>query len=212
MRGPRVIAFALLLALSPAAPADSTHRDAVLRLMSISTALREEARAAHEEGMLGIDLRSPMAAECTEFFQDMLSMRRVEVVSTGSGKWRSVDAGAPVPNLDPEFRQWQDDKGRHVDGYLVVRWRAQRELLLRVRRTCIDDSVKCAKPAFETLDVHDSSGPRAACSVRRVASREGQDWRGKLMPMLLDLPGVKRGPPQVFPVDPLRKPAHEPLR
>jgi hypothetical protein len=210
----QAIAFAgaIVVALPVGASPAQDHRDAVLRLVSISTVLREEARAVHEEGMLGIDLHSPMAAECADFFQDVLSMRRVEVVSTGSGKWRSVAAGAALPNLDPEFRQWQDDKGRHLDGYLVVRWRAQRELLLRVRRTCSDDSVKCAKPAFEKLDVHDSSESRAACSVRRVASRDGQGWQGKLMPMLLDLPGVKRGPPQVFPVDPLRLPAHEPLR
>jgi len=169
MPGPRFIAFALLLALSPAAPADSTHRDAVLRLMSISTALREEARAAQDEGMLAMDLRSRMPApECAELLQDLVSMRNVQAVGA-------------------------------ADGDLQVKWHGKRELVLRAR----------PRPAF-ALEVHDKAGP--ACAVTSVAAREHGGWQGKLTPMLLDLPGVKRGPPRVFPVDPLRKPAHEALR
>lgn len=171
MPGARVIAFWLLFALSPAAPADSTHRDAVLRLMSISTALREEARAAQEEGMLAIDLRSRMPApECAQFFQDVVSMRNVQAVSADAGD-------------------------------LVVRWHGKRELRLRMRRA----------PALE-LEVHDKAGPAAACSVLSLRAREKGGWQGKLTPMLLDLPGVKRGPPRVFPVDPVRSPAREPLK
>lgn len=104
MRGLRVIGFALLLALSPAAPADSTHRDAVLRLMSISTALREEARAAQAERMLAMDLGSRMPApECAELLQDLVSMRNVQAVSA-------------------------------AEGELQVKWHGKRELLLRARR------------------------------------------------------------------------------
>jgi len=100
MRGPGVIAFALLLALSPAATADP-HRDAVLRLVSISSALREEARAAQAEGMLAMDLGSRMAApECAELLQDLVSMRNVQAVGA-------------------------------ADGDLQVKWRGKRELLLR---------------------------------------------------------------------------------
>ena len=170
MRGRLLVAFALALAgaFPAAAQNAAAHRDAVLRLMSISTALREEARAAQDEGMLAMDLRSRMAApECAELLQDLVSMRNVQAVGA-------------------------------ADGDLQVKWHGKRELVLRAR----------PGPAF-ALEVHDKAGP--ACAVTSVAAREHGGWQGKLTPMLLDLPGVKRGPPQVFPVDPLRKLAAQPL-
>jgi hypothetical protein len=76
-------------------------------------------------------------------------------------------------------------------GDVRVRWHGKRELLLRVRRGA----------AF-ALEAHDDAGP--ACTVTRGP--------GKLTPVLLDLPGMKKGPPQVFVVDPLRSPSREPLK
>lgn len=157
---------ALLLCLPLAAAADG-HRQAVLQLVSIGSALREEAAAVQHKGMLGIDVQSRMAApECAEFFQDVVSMRNLQAVSANGGD-------------------------------LVLRWRGKRELLLRVKR----DPVLA-------LEVHDSSGPRPACSVRSVAAG---DWKGKLTPLLLDVPGMTQKP-QVFPVDPLRSPSRETLK
>jgi hypothetical protein len=161
-------AVALALALAFPAAADS-HREAVLRLVAMSTALRDEARALSEKGMLGIDVQSRMAApECAELFQDLASMRNVQAVSA-------------------------------VAGDLLIKWHGKRELVLHMQRD----------PGFE-LEVRDAAGQ--ACAVTRVEARETGGWQGKLTPMLLDIPGMKQGPAQVFVVDPARSPAREALK
>jgi hypothetical protein len=162
-------ACALVAAWQPVAFAADNHREAVLRLVSLGAALREQARAVEEKGMLGIDVQSRMAApECAELLQDLVSTRNLQAVSAG-------------------------------DGELVVKWHGKRELVLRAR----------GEPAF-ALEVHDKAGP--ACAVMSVRTRGHGAWQGKLTPMLLDVPGTKQGPAQVFVVDPLRAPAREPLR
>jgi hypothetical protein len=162
----RAAAIGALLCLPLPAAADG-HRQAVLQLVSIGAALREEARSVQHKGMLGIDVQSRMAApECAEFFQDVASMRNLQAV-------------------------------RADGGDLVLRWHGKRELLLRMQRD----------PAL-ALEVHDSSGPRPACSVRSVGAG---DWKGKLTPLLLEFPGMTQKP-QVFPVDPLRSPSRAALK
>jgi hypothetical protein len=158
----------LTLALAFPAAADS-HREAVLRLVAMSAALRDEARALSEKGMLGIDVQSRMAApECAELFQDLVSLRNLQALGTEGGG-------------------------------LAVRWHGKRELVLRMQRG----------PGFE-LAAHDKAGQ--ACAVTRVEAREAGGWQGKLTPMLLDIPGMKQGPAQVFVVDPARSPAREALK
>ena len=156
MPGLHAIAFALgLLLVLPAAAQD--HRQAVLRLVSIASALRDEARPRGEKVLLGIDIQSRMPVpECAELLQDVVSMRNVQAVSAGAGD-------------------------------LVVRWRGKRELVLRLQRS----------PAFE-LEVHDKAGP--VCSVSSARARGEGGWQGKLTPLLLEFPGMKQGPSQVFPV------------
>ena len=152
-------AIALAVGITFPAAADG-HREAVIRLVSMSAALRSEVHATREKGMLGIDVQSRMVApECAELLQDLVSMRNLQALGV---------------------------QARDV----LVRWHGKRELLLRV-----------GSGAAFTLEVHDGAGP--ACTVTR-----GQ---GKLTPILLDLPGMKQGPPQVFVVDPVRSPSREPL-
>ena len=155
-------AAAIALAVGVAFPAAADgHREAVLRLVSISSALRDQARSHQDNGMLGLDVQARMAAfECAELLQDVVSMRNVQALRAAAS------------------------------GDLAVKWHGKRELLLRMQRG----------PVFG-LEVHDSAG--AACTVTR-----GQD---KLTPVLLDLPGMKQGPPQIFAVDPVRSPSREPL-
>lgn len=156
----------VLLALGPPALSES-HREAVLRLVSIGSAIR--ADALQTKGMLGMDPRSRMAPiECAQLFQDIVSMHNLQALSGGSDE-------------------------------VVVRWHGERELRVQIRRA----------PALE-LEVHDSAGP--ACTVTSVAGRDPEGWRGKLTPVLLDFPGLPKGPPRVFPVDPVRSPDREPLK
>ena len=157
----------VLLAVPMLGLADS-HREAVLRLVSLSSAIRAEALQA--KGMLGMDMGSRMAApECGQFFQDVVSMRNLRAVRAEAG------------------------------DVLVVRWRGERELRVRLRRA----------PALD-LEVHDSAG--RACAVTSIGGRDAEDWRGKLTPVLLDFPGLPKGPAQVFAVDPVRSPDREPLK
>lgn len=82
-------------------------------------------------------------------------------------------------------------------GELALRWHGKRDLMLRMQRD-----------PMLALEVHDSSGPRPACSVRSVGVG---DWKGKLTPLLLEFPGMTQKP-QVFPVDPLRSPSRAALK
>jgi hypothetical protein len=160
-------ACALLAALPPVGFAADNHREAVLRLVSLGAALREQARAVEEKGMLGIDVQSRMAApECAELLQDLVSTRNLQAVSA-------------------------------ADGELVVKWHGKRELVLRAQGS-----------PFE-LEVRDKAG--LACTVTTIAARDRGAWQGKLTPMLLEFPAMKRGPAQVFRVDPLRSPPRESL-
>lgn len=166
MAAARALGLAMLLALGPLALADS-HREAVLRLVSIGSAIRAEA--LQTKGMLGMDTDSRMTPiECAQLFQDIVSMSNLQALSARSDE-------------------------------VVVRWHGQRELRVQIRRA----------PALE-LEVHDSAGP--ACTVTSVAGRDSEGWRGKLTPVLLDFPGLPKGPAQAFPVDPVRSPDGELLK
>ena len=160
------VAFVLLAV--PMLGLAESHREAVLRLVSISSAIRSEA--LQSKGMLGMDMGSRMAPlECAQLFQDIVSMRHLQAL-----------------RAEP-------------DDVLVVRWRGERELTVRARRA----------PAL-ALEVHDSAGP--ACAVTSVAGRDAERWQRKLAPVLLDFPGLPKGPAQVFRVDPVRSPDREPLK
>ena len=180
-----LMTFAALLGLPPAAlPADS-HRQAVLRLVAASGAIADEVRALRDEGHYAIDAGSGMpAGECGQFFQDLVSLKNMEVVD----------------RLDPAFREWREDGRRRAEGYVVLRWRGKQELRLRVQ------------PAgSHQLEAQEAAGPRLLCSVRAVAAAEWREWSGKLLPLLIDLPGEKSGKPRVFPVAVERAPPGQPL-
>jgi hypothetical protein len=103
MPGRLALAVALLLGLPAEAAADA-HREAILRLVSISSALRQEARALQDRGMLGMEVQSRMPApECAELLQDVLSLRNLQAVA------------AP-------------------GGAVSVRWHGKRDLQLRLER------------------------------------------------------------------------------
>ena len=179
-----LMTFAALLGLPPAAlPADS-HRQAVLRLVAASGAIADEVRALRDEGHYAIDAGSGMpAGECGQFFQDLVSLKNMEVVD----------------RLDPAFREWREDGRRRAEGYVVLRWRGKQELRLRVQTM-----------GSHHVELPDAAG-QVLCSVRTVAAAEWRDWTGKLSPLLIDLPGTKGGKPAVFPVAVDRAPPGQPL-
>ena len=183
----KVLLLVVLMTLlgSPAALSADSHRQAVLRLVAVSGAIAEEVRALQDKGQLAIEAGSRMpAGECGQFFQDLVSLKNLEVVG----------------GIDPTFREWREDGRRRVAGYVVLRWRGKQELRLRVRTT-----------GSHQLELPDAAGPQVLCSVRTVAAAEWRDWSGKLSPLLIDLPGAKGGKPAVFPVAVDRAPPGEPL-
>lgn len=177
----KAIVAAALLILSHAALAD-VHRQAVLRLAAVSAAIADEARALPDKGLFAVERGSRMpASQCGDFFQDLVLLRNVEVVG----------------RLDPAFREWRDDGGRHVRGYVVVRWRGTQELRVRVQA-----------PGVHHVE---TAGADPLCSVRAVRDAGPGEWTAKLAPMLIDLPGETRRPPQAFPVDVERGPSAQVL-
>lgn len=160
------------------APAQDSHRQAVLRLAAVSAAIADEARALPDKGMFAVERGSRMpAAECGDFFQDLVLLRNVEVAG----------------RLDPAFEEWRDGERRHVRGYVVVRWRGRQELRVRVQA-----------PGVHHVE---TAAAEPLCSVRAVRGAEPGEWTAKLAPMLIDLPGETRKPPRVFPVDVERAPS-----
>ena len=174
-----------LLGLPPAALSADSHRQAVLRLVAVSGAIAEEVRALQDKGHFAIETGSRMpAGECSQFFQDLVSLKNLEVVD----------------RVDPAFREWREDGRAQVAGYVVLRWRGKQELRLRVQTM-----------GSHQVELPDAAGPQVLCSVRTVAAAEWRDWTGKLSPLLIDLPGTKGGKPAVFPVAVERAPPGQPL-
>ena len=107
-----------LLGLPPAALSADSHRQAVLRLVAVSGAIAEEVRALQDKGHFAIEAGSRMpAGECGQLFQDLVSLKNLEVVD----------------RIDPAFREWREDGRRQVAGTIVLRWRGKQELRLRVQ-------------------------------------------------------------------------------
>jgi hypothetical protein len=179
-----LVALVPLLGLPPAALSADSHRQAVLRLVAVSGAIAEEVRALQDKGHFAIEAGSRMpAGECGQFFQDLVSLKNLEVVD----------------RVDPAFREWREDGRAQVAGYVVLRWRGKQELRLRVQTM-----------GSHQVELPDAAG-QVLCSVRTVAAAEWRDWAGKLSPMLIDLPGAKGGKPAVFPVAVDRAPPGQPL-
>ena len=181
----REIGLALLLVLPLGAAAADAHRQAVLRLVAVSGAIADEVRAMRDEGHYAVDAGSRMpAGECGQFFQDLVSLKNMEVID----------------RIDPAFREWREDGRRRAEGYVVLRWRGRQELRLRVQPT-----------GPHQLEAQEAAGPQVLCSVRAIAAAEWREWSGKLSPLLIDLPGEKSGKPRVFPVAVDRAPPGQPL-
>lgn len=172
----RAAGISLLLCFPSAVLSADSHREAVLRLVAASAAIAEGVRRLPDGHVLAVLQGSRMAApECTQFLQDIVSLKNVEVITSERPAW------TPRPDAT----------------HVAVRWRGKRELLLEV--------------TFKQFEVRDASAAAAACSVSSVNAREWGEWHGKLAPMLLDVPGAARTPPQVFPVDPGRGPSVQSL-
>lgn len=168
------------------------HKEAILRFESISVAVAEEVRWARRNGAFGIsnDSRLPVS-ECRQFFQDVVSLSNIEVLSKGEAAWGTISRGSKLDNLDPDFRQWRFNERRQVIGYVVVRWRGTESFLIRARRKCsgtFSDIASCTSLTFAHLDAHDASGPKIACSAKTIAAPYWHNWKGAVTPIELDLP------------------------
>lgn len=167
------------------------HKDAILRLVYVGAAIAEEASWARRNGVFGIRNSSRLpVAECKRFFQDVISLRNIEVISEGAKEWGTINRGSKLPTLDPNFKEWRFNERRQVVGYVVVRWRGKEEFLIRARRKCsgsVDDIAECKHLSFQHLDAHDGAGPNIACSAMTVGTPYWHNWRGSVTPVDLNL-------------------------
>lgn len=164
------------------------HRRGILQMVAIRDAIVEEVLWADSNGVFGIRNGSRLpVSECRQFFQDLIFLNDIEVITEGSKAWATINAGTTLPRLDPRFKEWRFAQGRQVIGYVVVRWRNSNEFLIRARRAC--GGIGCSSLTFQHLDAHDESRP-IACSAMTVETPYWRNWKGQVTPIWLEIPGA----------------------
>ena len=139
-----ILALGSTFGLAPAVASD-VHREAVLRLVTAGALIADVARKG--AGALAIRNGPKMSARsCQEFFQDLVSLRDVQVLEV----------------LDPSFKAWQEEGATRAQGYVVLRWRGKRELRLQLR----------AEGGLHSLEAHGAKPSWPLCSVRAAEPAE----------------------------------------
>jgi hypothetical protein len=172
------------------------EKEAALRLGYIRDAVLQHVLTwRNQDGIFGLKKSSRLPhSTCSQFFQDLISLREVRVAAEGEAEWRTFTGRMPtLPNTDPHFREWTYNGTRFVQGYVVVDWKSAR-YLLRAHRVCAGPLVQsgvCASLTFAHLDLHDALGPEIACSTQSIAAPYWNNWKGSVTPLQLSTEPTK---------------------
>ncbi len=159
------------------------------RLMQVSAAAAELAHYARtRDGLLAIGRSGRPPAWCEELMGDLLQQRRLEVIDKedaptpawihGSG---TELRGGEV--LDPNYAELDAPGGLVASGYVTVRWKQQRTLVVRTRPGCFpagSNSTKatCGSQRYIAIDVHDDEMPQA-CNIGFYGRPYWLQWKDK---------------------------------
>lgn len=159
------------------------------RLVQVSAAAAELVRYTHtRDGLLAVGRNGRPPAWCEELLGDLLQRRRLEVID---------DENAPAPAwvrgsgnelrgaeiLDPNYAELDAPGGLVAWGYVTLRWKQQRTLVVRTRPSCVpagpnSSKAACGAQRYLALDIHDDEMPQA-CIVTFYSRPYWPQWKDK---------------------------------
>ncbi len=164
---------------------------ALSRLAKLSAAAAELARSTQTgNGLLAVGRNGRPVAWCEGFLGDLLAMRNLEVVDdemVPGPRWINASGSVGVSDLrsgeiiDTQFTELIAPGGPVVNGYVTLRWRNQRTVLVRSRPTCVEVSpgtARCAQQRYMGIDVHDDEMAQA-CNISFYGRAYWPQWQDK---------------------------------
>lgn len=159
------------------------------RLIQVSEAAAELARYTRtRDGLLAIGRSGRPPAWCEELLGDLLQRRRLEVIDNEDAPTPAWirDSGTDLRGgkvLDPDYAELDAPGGLVASGYVTVRWKLQRTLVVRTRPGCFPaepNSTKatCGSLRYLAIDVHDDEMPQA-CNIGFYGRPYWPQWKDK---------------------------------
>ncbi|MEO8155107.1 MAG: hypothetical protein ABI605_18730 [Rhizobacter sp.] len=149
----------------------------------------EVARAAQTGNfVLAIGRTGRPASWCESLLGDLVAQRNLEVVDDemaaapawiNSGGSNGVRNSTSAEILDPQFALLAAPGGEVVDGYVTLRWRQQRTLVVRTRPGCFQSDpgvVRCSSMRYQAIDVHDDEMSQA-CNFQLYGRAYWPQWK-----------------------------------
>lgn len=159
------------------------------RLLQVSEAAAELARYTRtRDGLLAIGRSGRPPAWCEELLNDLLQRRDLEVIDNEDAPTPAWIHGSGTDLrggkvLDPDYAELDAPGGLVASGYVTVRWKQQRTLVVRTRPGCFPaepNSTKatCGPQRYLGIDVHDDEMPQA-CNIGFYGRAYWPQWKDK---------------------------------
>lgn len=159
------------------------------RLMQVRAAAAELAQYARtRDGLLAIGRSGRPPAWCEELLGDLLQQRRLEVIDKEDAPTPAWMYGSGTDLrggevLDPDYAELDAPDGLVVLGYVTVRWKQQRTLVVRPKPGCYPAGPNFTKAAcgdlrYIGIDVHDDEMPHA-CNIGFYGRPYWPQWKDK---------------------------------
>jgi hypothetical protein len=155
------------------------HKQAILQTVATTRAIEEVATDRYGQLNLAVIVTASTwpTDQCNKFMRDFVNLDNVKVLYKESFAWDGIREAydiAAMPTLDKKFKEWRVNGHRVVNGYVVVRWKAEMDLAVRLSMRC--DNAACDRPRTTYLNVHsrapasrltpESWSPRIACFMQ----------------------------------------------
>lgn len=159
------------------------------RLKQVSAAAAELAQYTRtRDGLLAIGRSGRPPEWCEELLGDLIQQRQLAIVDNEDAptpawiRGNGADMrGGEV--LDPNYVELDAPGGLVVSGYVTVRWKQQRTLVVRTRPGCFpagSNSIKavCGAQRYNAIDVHDDEMPQS-CDIGFYERPYWPQWKDK---------------------------------
>ncbi len=159
------------------------------RLKQVSAAAAELVQYTRtRDGLLAVGRSGRPPAWCEELLGDLIEQRHLAIVENEDAPTPAwiLGNGAGLRGgevLDPNYSELDAPGGVVASGYVTVRWKQQRTLVVRTRPGCFPagpNSTKavCGAMRYNAIDVHDDEMPQA-CDIGFYGRPYWTQWKDK---------------------------------